>query len=418
MNPQAHAGRTVPRERYDVVVVGGSNVGATVACALGQEGLRVAVVEAQQIPDAWATDSVDVRVYSITRASQRIFDAVGAWQSMVHRGVSPFREMHVWDAGGSGSIHFDCTAIGEDTLGHIIEQRVIQAGLHERLRELATVDLVCPAELAAIEQVDDGVDVVLADGRRLRAKLLVGADGVRSKVRALAGIATQVHEYLQRALVATVTTEQWHGETAWQRFLPGGPLAFLPLRDGRCSIVWSLPAHATDRYLALSDGDFARELEDAFEYTLGSVLNVGVRHGFPLRRMHARTYLADRVALVGDAAHVIHPLAGQGANLGLLDAATLAEAVMDAHRAGRDIGRRSVLRRYERWRRGDNLAMMSAMDGFKHLFGTSFAPLRQARNIGLRLVDRGGPVKSFLIRYAMGLSGELPRLAMPFPMSE
>lgn len=397
---------------FDAIVVGGSNVGATLACALGQAGLRVAVIEPRQTPAAWSADSVDLRVYSITRASQRIFAALGAWEGMVSRGVSPFREMHVWDAGGRGAIHFDSTAIGEDTLGHIVEQRVIQAALHERLRELPTVELVCPAELDAIEHMPGAVTAVLADGRRLLAPLLVGADGVQSPVREMAGIATEVHEYLQRALVAPVATEHWHRETAWQRFLPGGPLAFLPLRDGRCSIVWSLPAEQADRYLALPESDFRRDLEEASERALGAITAVGERIAFPLRRMHARSYLAERIALVGDAAHVIHPLAGQGANLGLLDAATLAQVVIDAHADGRDIGDRRVLRRYERWRRGDNLAMMSAMDGFKYLFGNSLLPVRQVRSLGLRLVDGAGPLKSFLIRYAMGLSGDLPRLAM------
>ncbi|HKJ10720.1 MAG TPA: UbiH/UbiF/VisC/COQ6 family ubiquinone biosynthesis hydroxylase [Gammaproteobacteria bacterium] len=403
---------------YDVIVVGGSNVGATLACALGQAGLRVAVVEARQAPAAWSADTVDLRVYSITRASQRIFAALGVWPGMVSRGVSPFREMHVWDAGGSGTIHFDCTAIGEDTLGHIIEQRVIQAALHERLRELPTVELVCPAELAAIEHGSGAATAVLADGRRLRAPLLVGADGVQSQVRAMADIATEVHEYLQRAVVAPVATEHWHRETAWQRFLPGGPLAFLPLRDGRCSIVWSLPSEQADRHLELPEPGFRRALEEASEGALGAITEVGERVAFPLRRMHARSYLAERIALVGDAAHVIHPLAGQGANLGLLDAATLAQVVTEAHAGGRDIGDHRVLRRYERWRRGDNLAMMSAMDGFKSLFGNSLLPVRQVRSLGLRLVDGAGPLKSFLIRHAMGLSGDLPRLAMASPAPE
>ncbi len=417
MSPDTSRGAATG-ERYDVVVVGGSNIGATLACALGQSGLRIAVVEPAQTPSAWAADSVDLRVYSITRASQRIFTALGAWPGMVLRGVSPFREMHVWDAGGSGSIHFDCAAIGEDTLGHIIEQRVIQAALHERLRELSTVELVCPAQLADIDYASDGVVAVLADGRRLRAQLLVGADGAQSRVRAMAGIATEVHEYRQRALVAPVATELPHRETAWQRFLPGGPLAFLPLRDGRCSIVWSLPADEATRYQGLAEPDFRRQLGEVFEHALGSVTEVGERATFPLRRMHARSYLAERIALVGDAAHVIHPLAGQGANLGLLDAATLAEVVIDARRSARDLGSRHVLRRYERWRRGDNLAMMSAMDGFKYLFGNSLLPVRQVRSLGLRLVDGAGPLKSFLIRYAMGLSGDLPRLATPLAMSE
>lgn len=398
--------------RYDLIIIGGSHVGATLACALGEAGLRVAVVEARAATRDWPADSVDLRVFAITRASQHIFRHLGAWEAMEAMGVSPFRRMEVWDAGGSGHIQFDCADIGEPTLGHIIESRVIQEVLHRRLEALDSVDWLCPAELAGF-QADAGqaARVTLADGRVLEAALVVGADGAESRLRALAGIELARQEYDQQALVAVITTELPHGETARQRFLPTGPLAFLPLRDGRCSIVWSLPPARCEELLALEEGEFLVQLGEAFEHRLGRLLATGERVAFPLVRRHATRYIGTRVALVGDAAHTIHPLAGQGVNLGLLDAAALAEALLAARTAGRDPGGERALRQYERGRRGANQLMMQAMDGFKGLFGSSLVPVRQLRNLGLDLVDRAGPLKGAIIRQAMGLAGDLPALA-------
>jgi 2-polyprenylphenol 6-hydroxylase len=398
--------------QYDLIIIGGSHVGATLACALGQAGLRVAVAEARETSRDWPADSVDLRVFAITRASQHIFQHLGAWEAMAEMGLSPFRRMEVWDAGGSGSIHFDCADIGEPTLGHIIESRVIQEALHRRLEALDSVDWLCPAQLAVFEADAAGpARVVLTDGRVLKAALVVGADGAESRLRELAGIALEREEYRQQALVAVITTELPHQETARQRFLPDGPLAFLPLRDGRCSIVWSLPPERCEELLTLEADEFLARLGEAFDHRLGRLLATGARVAFPLVRRHATRYIGNRVALVGDAAHTIHPLAGQGVNLGLLDAAALAESLLAAHAAGRELGGERALRQYERGRRGANQLMMSAMDGLKGLFGSSLAPVRQLRSLGLDLVDRAGPLKGVLIRQAMGLDGDLPDLA-------
>jgi 2-octaprenylphenol hydroxylase len=399
-------------QQYDLIIIGGSHVGATLACALGGAGLRVVVVEAQEPPNAWPADSVDLRVFAITRASQRIFQHLGAWAAMEAMGISPFRRMEVWDAGGDGSIRFDCADIGEPTLGHIIESRVIQEALRRRLQDLPSVDWCCPAHLAELQLEAAGpARVVLVDGRVLEAALVVGADGAESRVRTLAGIDLAREEYRQQGLVAVVCSELPHAETARQRFLPSGPLAFLPLRDGRCSIVWSTTPEQAQELLALEETEFLERLGAAFELRLGRMLATGPRVAFPLVRRHAARYIGPRVALVGDAAHTIHPLAGQGVNLGLLDAAALAEALLAARVAGRDLGGERALRQYERGRRGANQLMMSAMDGFKGLFGSPLAPVRQLRNLGLDLVDRAGPLKEAIIRQAMGLDGELPELA-------
>lgn len=396
---------------YDIAIIGGGCVGGTLACALAQTGMRVAVVEARETPREWDSDSVDLRVFAITRASERIFRSIQVWPAIEQGGLSPFRDMRVWDASGSGEIHFDSAELGEPTLGYIIEQRVIQAALNARMEALPSLVRLCPARLINFDIGAERATLTLDNDQQLTARLLVAADGAESLVRGMAGIPIEVHSYNQEAVVAVVTTEQSHQQTAWQRFLPSGPLAFLPLRDGRSSIVWSTtPEHAA-ALCALERDDFLRELSTAFAQRLGAVIDVAERVRFPLQRLHARRYIGERVALIGDAAHVIHPLAGQGVNLGLLDAASLAEVLLDIQHSGRDPGRESNLRRYERWRHGNNQAMQLAMDGFKSLFGASAAPIRSARTLGLGLVDRLGPVKQLIARHAMGLDGDLPSMA-------
>jgi 2-octaprenylphenol hydroxylase len=350
-------------------------------------------------------------VFAITRASQRIFDALGAWERIPAGAAYPFREMEVWDAGGTGVIHFDCADIGEPCLGHMIEPRIIHAALLERLRTIAAVSLCCPAQFRDITVDKTAVAVDLEDGTRLDATLVVAADGARSPLRELLGIPTQVHDYHQSSLVARVATEFPHQATARQRFLPGGPLAFLPMEEGWSSIVWTLPSTEVAEMLALEPDAFHAALGQAFDFRLGRIVDSERREAWPLTRLHAEHYVRERVALIGDAAHAIHPLAGQGVNLGLLDAAALAEVVLAARSHGRDPGSLPVLRRYERWRRGDNLLMMSAMDGFNVLFGNASGPVRWLRNLGLSVVNMAGPAKELLMRHAAGLAGDLPALA-------
>ncbi len=396
---------------YDIVIVGAGMVGAALACMLGGSRFQVAVIEARRPKTRWPRDSVDLRVSAVSAASQHIFMALGAWDRMVEMGVSPYHEMHVWDAAGSGVIHFDCAAIAEPRLGHIIENRVIQRALLERMDAFDNIDLICPASITTIEDEVGQACVHFESGDAITAALVVGADGGNSRVRQQAGIATQGWSYEQKAVVAAVATRKSHEQTAWQRFMPDGPLAFLPLRDGRSSIVWSTTPQQADELLALDETAFCQALGEAFECKLGEVLQAGERAAFPLRLQHSTRYIAPRRALVGDAAHMIHPLAGQGVNLGFLDAAALSEVLLDALARGRPFHTQGVLRRYERWRKGDNLLTMSAMDGFKRLFGATAFPLRVLRNTGLKLANIDGPVKNSLIRQAMGLKGDLPKLA-------
>ncbi len=396
---------------YDIVIAGGGMVGAALACALGDSPLKVALLEELPLERIRPGADIDLRVSAISRASQRIFAAVDAWEGIPAWRVSPYREMRVWDAAGSGQIHFDGAALGEPLLGWIIENRVIQTALLERVGQLDNVDLLCPATLALAGLLEPEVHLRLQDGRELRTRLLVGADGADSRVRHWAKVDVVGWGYGQKAVVAPVRTEKPHQETAWQRFLPTGPLAFLPLHDGRCSIVWSTTPEQAEQLLELDNAAFARALGEAFEHRLGDIVEVGPRGAFPLRLQHAQDYVKPHIALVGDAAHVIHPLAGQGVNLGLLDAAALAEVLLEAATAGKDIGSFKVLRRYERWRKGENLLMLGVMDGFKRLFGSSLPPVRWLRNLGLNLTDAVEPVKNLIARRAMGLEGDLPKLA-------
>ena len=396
---------------YDVIIIGGGNVGLTAACALGEQGLRVAVIEARVPVPCQAGDEVDLRVFALTRASEQLFTSIGVWDRMVELGVGPFREMEVWDADGYGYIHFDSAEMGEDCLGHIVEHRVMQSALLARLARHPGVQMICPGRLAAINVQPGYVHLDLEDGSSLQAKLVIGADGVASRVRDLEGITARKQDYQQSAIVAVVATEQPHRETAWQRFMPTGPLAFLPLKDGRCSIVWTMKHEEAALTLEMDDESFNAKLGKAFDHRLGMILSSGPRAEFPLGGMHAEQYVKPRIALAGDAAHAIHPLAGQGVNLGLLDAAALAEVVLKAVEDGRDPGSLKILRRYERWRRGDNLLMKTAMEGFNGLFGNSIGPIRLIRNTGLLAVNALVPVKGLIMKHAMGLGGDLPVLA-------
>ena len=398
-------------EHFDIIVIGGGIVGATTACALGEAGLNVALVEARSATASEAKSGRDPRVFAVTRASERILRSLHAWDAMPPEDVFAFTDMEVWDAGGGSALHFDCAELGEPYLGHIIEPRIILAALLDRLGAISRVSLLRPARFREIHAAADEAIVELEDGRTLHARLVVAADGVRSPVRDALGIRTREHDYRQSSLVALVRTSEPHRNTAWQRFLPGGPLAFLPLEANWCSIVWTRPTAEAERLLTLDRETFHAELGAAFDFRLGEITDSGEREVWPLQRRHAEHYVADRAALIGDAAHAIHPLAGQGVNLGLLDAATLVQVVLETHARGRDFGTLRNLRRFERWRRGDNALMMSAMDGINTLFSNASPPLQTARVMGLGLVNRAGMVRHLLMRHAMGLSGDLPELA-------
>ena len=394
---------------HDVIIFGGGMVGATLACALGQLGLQVALIEAQT-PRAYdpAADT-DLRVSAVSLASEQIFRNLGIWSRFMPERISAYREMRVWN--DHGKITFDAAEVPCPHLGHIIENNLIQWAAWQVLDDCPEVEQIVPATLTRLHCDERLAYLQLAGGRELRAPLLVGADGAQSRIRELAGIPSFGWSYDQQAIVANIRTEYAHQETAWQRFLPNGPLAFLPLADGRCSIVWSNQKAHAEGLMGLSDGEFCRALTDALQGVLGFVTEIGPRAAFPLQMRHARTYIGNRVALVGDAAHTIHPLAGQGANLGFMDLAALADVLREANQQRRDLGEPRILRRYERWRQGDNLRMAATMDGFYRLFTNQNRWLHWLRNTGLNFTDSSGIIKRQIMRQATGLGGNLPALA-------
>lgn len=398
-------------EHFDVMIVGGGLIGASLACALADSGLRLALLD-RQLPVTAASledTAFDPRVSAITPASQAFFERLGLWSAMAGRRVSPYLHMHVWEADGTASIDFSATEVHAPALGHIVENSVMVASLHEALAGLEAVTVLAPAVVQEMQQLDGLMQLQLEDGRCLQAPLVVGADGARSRVRELAGLAVRDWDYGHHALVTTVQTALPHQQTAWQRFMDDGVLAFLPLQgpaDARAqrfsSIVWSATPALNQALLAADEAQFAAQLGAAIEHRLGEVLGVARRCSFPLRQAHARDYVCDGVALVGDAAHSIHPLAGQGANLGLADVQALAEVLREARRHGLDWHRSAVLRRYQRRRQGHNLSMMALMEGFRHLYADQPLPLRWLRNSGMRFVDSNAAIKRSLIRQAMG----------------
>jgi 2-octaprenylphenol hydroxylase len=401
----------------DLLVIGGGMVGSAMAClvAVNDPELSIVVLEAREPVRYEVGGPYGIRVSAISSASARILGFCGAWDSIASARISPYSEMRVWDASGSargvGAVHFNCAEIGEPYLGHIVENDLIQSALRQRLDELPSVRWLAPASLQGMELEAEKAIVELEDGRRLNAKLVIGADGAGSKSRKLAGIDTGGWAYGQHALVTHIVTREPHGETARQRFLPSGPLAFLPLADGRCSIVWSTSPDEAARLLELSDGEFLTALGQASDHMLGEVLECGQRAAFPLQMKFAREYTLPRFALIGDAAHAVHPLAGQGVNMGFLDAASLAQTISDAVSKDRDPGDGAVLRRYERWRKGENLATLLGCDAIGRLFSNDQDLLRNARRLGLTLVNAAPVLKNQFIRRAMGLTGDLPEVA-------
>lgn len=401
-----------PIREFDVIVVGAGMVGSLFALLLVQDaaaqGLRVAIIDGERSTLPAADAAYDLRVSALTRASEALIARVGCGEVLMAQRHCRFTHMRVWDADGTGGVHFSASDTGDSHLGTLIENRILQAVLADRLfatasAQSAGLTVLCPARVQSLLRERNGWQVTLADGQCLRTPLLIAADGAQSRVRAAAGITVQSRDYGQHGLVCTISTEQPHQNTAWQRFLGTGPLAFLPLADPQqCSIVWTLPSADLPELLALSDTDFATRLGIAFEHRLGAITAVGPRAAFPLHARHAERYTQDGLALIGDAAHSIHPLAGQGLNLGLLDASALADEMLAALRSGLPAGHARALSRYSRQRRGDNALMLHGMTGFERLFASNDLHLRILRNTGMRLFDRSGPLKTWVMRSAMG----------------
>ncbi len=400
-------------QQCDVVIIGAGIAGSALAAGLAGHGLRIALVEAQPLaqpalPRELDLHQFDPRVSALTPRSRQLLERLGCWQGIEDYRYCAYRHMTVWDAEGTGEIEFDCAEVAAPALGQIVENRAVVNALLEKVLQATDITCLSPARLQSCQRRGDGaVEVQLEDGTGLVANLLVAADGALSPVREMMGFDTREWDYGHRAIVCTVQTQHSHADTAWQRFLPSGPLAFLPLPgDGErhfSSIVWSVQDEVAEGLVDADDAAFCAELERAFESRLGRVLGVSRRFAFPLRQRHAVDYVQPGIALVADAAHTIHPLAGQGINLGLQDVGVLAEEIHAARERGANPGDIDVLKRYQRRRKGENLLMMAAMDGFKRLFEQQALPARWLRNVGMRGVGQLAPLKQRLMRHAMGI---------------
>lgn len=400
----------------DIAVVGAGIVGASLALGLARAGWRVSLVEAQS-PSPWRADHApDLRVYALAQASAELLRELGLWPVLQQRRLHAYRAMRVWDAGAAGELRFDASDIARPELGWICEQAPLQDALWGALQSESKVEMNCPATVESIELDDDSAALLLSDGRRLRSRLLLAADGARSPTRAALGIESDEHDYRQRAVVAYVQHALPHQDCCWQRFLASGPLAFLPCADGRSSIVWTLPEAEAERVLTLNDQDFAAQLERAFDARLGSIGAVSERAAFPLLRRVAKRFVQGRAALVGDAARNVHPLAGQGLNLGLADVRELLDRVGTAERGrgfgrglgrdpGRDPGLAPPLARYARARRSDSAIAAFAFEGLNRLYSNDAPALTLLRGPALGLIDRIAPLKRFFAAHAAGWKG-------------
>lgn len=435
----------------EVLIVGGGMVGMTLAVALADAGLPVAVIDHAD-PGTQVGTGFDGRVSAIAAGSGHMLETIGLWRHI--RAAEPILDIRVADDDSPVFVHYDHRAIARDghrtlshgaprslfarfghhqhypppqhddshpaePLGHIVENRVIRQALAARAAELPNLAVLAPASLASLVNHPSHVMARLADGRHIRAALVVGAEGRTSSLRTARSIQVTRWTYPQAAIVCTIAHEDPHGGVAHERFLPIGPFAILPMTDDvrddgtrihRSSLVWTDKADLIPIYLALGKADFDAEIARRVGDFMGRVESVGPRWSYPLSLMHAERYVDERLALIGDAAHVIHPIAGQGLNLGLRDVAALAEVLVDARRVGLDIGFGEVLARYERWRRVDNVTLAAVTDGLNRIFSTDFAPIRLARRLGFVAVQRTPLLKRFFMRHAMGLVGELPRL--------
>jgi len=397
---------------FDAVVVGGGMVGLCVAALLVLDerlaGWRIALVE-PSAPRPPKDDAVDLRVSALSRASQRILGAAGAWDA-IEPHACPYERMVVWDSASTqdarDALRFDAAETGEPDLGHIAENLRVQWALAEAPALRAVTQL--RAGLQALEFDHDSARVVLDDGRSVSTALVIGADGGQSRTRELCGIGRAGWAYSQTAVVAHLRTGRPHAHTAWQRFLPDGPIAFLPLRDGRVSLVWTTTPDVAAALIATDPADFSRQVTEASDRVLGDAVLASGRAGFPLALWHAREYTRPRVALVGDAAHTIHPLAGQGVNLGFLDAASLVEVLGEAAESGGDPAGTRALRRYARWRRSENSLLLGTTDAINRLFGERGVGVAAARRLGLALVSAQPALRRALVRRALGLAGDLP----------
>ncbi len=407
------------RTDYDIVIAGGGMIGTSLALALAPLGLRVAVVEAVARKDT-AQPSFDDRSTALARSTQRMFEALGLWPDIV-AAATPIRSIHVSDQGRFGFSHIDAAEQGVEALGYVVINRVLGNVLHAALQQ-HDIDLLCPARIAGVDVSPDSVAAVVesADGRtsRVDSALLVAADGANSTVREMLGITADRKRYEQHAIIGNLLPEKPVDNVAYERFTPRGPLAILPVADGRAGFVWTVSAGDADRVMALDDAAFLAELQQEFGYRLGRFSRVGKRACYPLVLSKALRLTAPRAVLVGNSAHGLHPVSAQGFNLGMRDVAALVDCIADARASAGafDPGDRALLDRYAEWRRADQKKLVRFTDGLVKLFGSERRPLRALRNIGMLGFDLVPGVRTLFARHTMGLAGRLPRLSRGVPV--
>ncbi|PTO69230.1 FAD-dependent 2-octaprenylphenol hydroxylase [Vibrio splendidus] len=398
-------------QSVDIAIVGGGMVGLALAAALKDSDLRIAVIEGWA-PSEGLSELPDVRVSALSRSSEVILRNLGAWQGIEQRRAAPYQAMEVWEQDSFARIEFDSTRLAQPNLGHIVENRVIQLALLDQVKMQDNVSLYMPATCKTMAIGESEAWLTLDNGQALTAKLVVGADGANSWVRKQQDIPLTHWDYGHSAIVANIKTTEPHHSVARQIFTPQGPLAFLPMQPSHMSsIVWSTEPNRAEKLVSMSDADFNKQLTAEFDSKLGLCEVGGERFAFPLRMRYARDFAVERVALVGDAAHTIHPLAGQGVNLGLLDAASLAQELLTLWAAGEDIGTKRNLRGYERWRKAEAAKMIASMQGFKDLFEGDNPAKKLIRGIGMKLAGQLPGAKDEIMKRALGLSGNLPDLA-------
>lgn len=398
-------------QSVDIAIIGGGMVGLTVAAALENSGLRIAVIESQ-LPEEELASLPDIRVSAISRASENILNNVGAWQGVLSRRAAPYTSMRVWEQDSFAKIEFEAEDIAQHNLGHIVENRVIQLSLLDKISKQENVTLLAPERCTNIMFGESEAWINLESGKAITAKLVVGADGANSWLRNQLDIPLTHWDYGHSALVANIRTVDTHNATARQIFRPEGPLAFLPLGEPNLSsIVWSLDPLQAEDLVSMPEDDFNKRLTTAFDNQLGLCSIEGARQAFPLKMRYAKDFVRERAVLVGDAAHTIHPLAGQGVNLGLADAAALAETILALQNESKDIGLKVNLRSFERWRKAEAAQMIASMQGFKELFSGSNPVKKFIRGVGMSLTNELSPVKDECLKRALGLSGHLPEIA-------
>jgi 2-octaprenylphenol hydroxylase len=391
--------------QYDVIIVGGGMVGLALAGLLIQKtSLSIAILEAQAHVPEWDSNSNYPRVSAIALSSQRVFQSLQVWDSMQKKRVSPFAKIGVWDAASKAEITFDSKEIAEPLLGYIIENNLIQSELLLKIKKSTQVTFLSPVKLAQLIEKEKSIELQTVEGQVFQAKLVIGADGANSWLRQQAGIEVVQHNYDQSAIIATVHTALPHHSVAQQVFFKSGSLAFLPLlKEKTSSIAWSLPTQEAKHLIAMDTDSFKQQLVQTFEYRLGDILEVEQRYSFTLIKQHAKRYIGSRIALIGDAAHTIHPLAGQGVNMGLLDALSLANIMIDAVKQNKDIANYTSLRRYERERKAENATMLVGVDLIKWMLASEKKSIQTIRAIGLSTVDRIAVLKNIFTRYAVGV---------------